>query len=90
MRSDRAIDLVGPADPGELSPESAAWISAAPDAAVGAGRDGTPSVLVRALGTLTDAEPPEVVRDMAMVRGRGDSGRTRATAGGAPDRHHRR
>jgi uncharacterized protein (DUF2249 family) len=71
-----AIDLVGPADPGELSPESAAWLSAATDAAVGAVRDGTLSVLVRALDTLLEAAPPEVGRELAMVRDRRDTGLT--------------
>lgn len=69
-----ATDLVGPADLDELSPESAAWLAAATDAAVAVVRDGALSVLVRALDRMLETAPTAVVHELDAIRNRHEAG----------------
>lgn len=69
-----ALDLLGPTDAAGLSPECAAWLSAATDATVGAVRDGSLSVLIGALDRLLASAPRSVVSELDEARDRRDLG----------------
>lgn len=68
------LDLIGSGDAAELSPESREWLAAAADAAVGAVRDGSLSVLIGALESLLESVPPSVGAELNEARDRQDVG----------------